>query len=49
MSESLAGRLRLARMSRLILPELPTGRMDEVWLYRGYPDGGILGPEMFPE
>lgn len=48
-SESLAGRLGLVMMSPLILPELTSDRMDDLWLRGGYPDGGILSPRMFPE
>jgi hypothetical protein len=48
-SESLAGRLGLVQMSPFVLPELPVGRMDDLWLRGGYPDGGILEPRMFPE
>jgi predicted AAA+ superfamily ATPase len=48
-SESLAGRLGLVRMTPLILPELKAGQMDDLWLRGGYPDGGILDPSMFPE
>ena len=48
-SESLAGRLGLVRMTPFILPELKEGRMDDLWLRGGYPDGGILTPKMFPE
>lgn len=47
-SESLAGRLGLIRMSPFILPELKVRQMDDLWLCGGYPDGGILDPEMFP-
>ena len=48
-SESLAGRLGLVRMTPFILPELKVARMDDLWLRGGYPDGGILTPRMFPE
>ena len=48
-SESLAGRLGLVRMTPFILPELKAGKMDDLWLRGGYPDGGILAPSMFPE
>lgn len=48
-SESLAGRLGLVRMTPFILPELRPGQMDDLWLRGGYPDGGILDLEMFPE
>lgn len=48
-SESLAGRLGLVRMTPFILPELKATQMDDLWLRGGYPDGGILVPKMFPE
>jgi len=48
-SESLAGRLGVVDMTPLILPELKTGLMDDLWFRGGYPDGGILDPEMYPE
>jgi uncharacterized protein len=47
-SESLAGRLGLVRMTPFILPEFPADRLDDLWLRGGYPDGGILAPRMFP-
>ena len=46
-SESLAGRLAVVELSPFILPELPSGRMDDLWLFGGYPEGGILDPAMF--
>jgi len=48
-SESLAGRLGLVRMSPFLLPELDAAEMDRLWLFGGYPDGGILQPERFGE
>jgi predicted AAA+ superfamily ATPase len=49
-SESLAGRMAVMRLSPLILPELEdAGQTDALWLHGGYPDGGILYPAMFPE
>lgn len=48
-SESLTGRLGLVRLSPFVLPELETSQLDDLWLYGGYPDGGILRPEMFPQ
>lgn len=48
-SESLAGRLGLVRMTPFILPELKATSIDHLWLRGGYPDGGVLNPEMFPE
>jgi len=48
-AESLAGRLGLVRLTPFILSELPAGRLDDLWLRGGYPDGGIFEPEMFPD
>ena len=48
-SESLAGRMGLVRMTPFILPELKAGKLDDLWLCGGYPDGGILESQMFPE
>lgn len=36
-------------MTPFILPELAAGRLDDLWLRGGYPDGGILAPGMFPD
>ncbi len=48
-SESLAGRLGLVRLTPFILPELKARQMDDLWFCGGYPDGGILDPSMYPE
>ncbi len=48
-SESLAGRLGLVRLTPFILPELEVRQMDDLWLRGGYPDGGILEKSMYPE
>lgn len=48
-AESLAGRLATVRMTPLLLGELEAGRIDDLWLRGGFPDGGILAAEMFPE
>jgi predicted AAA+ superfamily ATPase len=48
-TESLAGRLGLVHMTPIVLPELKIDQLDDLWLRGGYPDGGILQPEMFPE
>jgi len=48
-AESLAGRMGMVRISPLILPEMGDSRMDRLWLRGGFPDGGILGEEMYPE
>ena len=47
-SQSLAGRLSSVRLSPFILPELPAKRMDDLWFYGGYPDGGIGDSSLFP-
>ncbi|MFI5382086.1 MAG: ATP-binding protein [Tepidisphaerales bacterium] len=46
-SESLAGRLAVVEISPFILPELSPNRMDDLWLFGGYPQGGILDAAMF--
>jgi len=48
-SESLAGRMGLVHMTPFILPELKAGQLDDLWLRGGYPDGGVLDMQMFPE
>ncbi len=48
-SESLAGRLGRVAMTPFILPELKASQLDDLWLRGGYPDGGILEAEMYPE
>ena len=48
-SESLAGRLAMVELSPLILPELKKSQMDMLWFYGGYPDGGVLGQETYPQ
>jgi predicted AAA+ superfamily ATPase len=48
-SESLAGRLGLVRMTPFLLPELKPRQLDDLWLRGGFPDGGILKPKMYPE
>ncbi len=47
--ESLAGRLSVLELAPLLLHEVPSGsRLNQLWLYGGYPDGGILDAGMFP-
>jgi hypothetical protein len=46
-AESLAGRLAVVELSPFILPELPARRLDDLWLFGGYPQGGILDAAMF--
>lgn len=48
-SESLAGRLALCELTPFLAPERPGTHCDRLWLTGGYPDGGILDPERFPD
>jgi predicted AAA+ superfamily ATPase len=48
-SESLAGRLSLVELTPLIFDEIPSKNLDSLWFYGGYPDGGILKPELYPQ
>lgn len=48
-SESLAGRLALIELTPLLLQELTKhSDQDHLWLYGGFPDGGILEARQFP-
>ncbi len=47
-SESLAGRLGLCELSPLNIQEIAPTKMDPLWLMGGYPDGGILKKNSFP-
>lgn len=48
-SESLAGRIAFVEMSPFSLLEIEASQLDALWLYGGYPDGGILDPGNFPD
>ncbi len=48
-SEALTGRLSLVELTPLLVHEMPEKSLDDHWLYGGYPDGGILAPEHFPQ
>lgn len=48
-AESLAGRLSLVELTPLLAPEVPQADPDDLWLRGGFPDGGIIYPEMFPQ
>jgi predicted AAA+ superfamily ATPase len=48
-SESLAGRVGFVEMSPFNLAEVGSAKMDALWLHGGYPDGGILDPQYFPD
>jgi len=46
-SESLAGRLSLVELTPFLLEELSADRFEDLWLFGGYPDGGILDSAAF--
>jgi len=48
-SESLAGRIALCELKPFSLAEVGADRLDELWLWGGYPDGGVLGDETGPQ
>ena len=48
-SESLTGRLSTIELTPLRWSELPRTRRTPHWLRGGFPDGGILTPDEFPE
>ncbi len=47
--ESLAGRLALCALTPFIASELPRSRWNDLWLFGGYPDGGILDTGRYPD
>jgi predicted AAA+ superfamily ATPase len=47
-SESLAGRMGLCELTPLLPQEVSNRRLDALWLYGGYPDGGILSSKHYP-
>lgn len=47
-SESLAGRLALIELTPFLLDETGTQKTDELWLYGGYPQGGVLNHTFYP-
>lgn len=48
-SESLAGRLSILELTPFLWTELKaTAARERLWLYGGYPDGGILVPKRYP-
>ena len=48
-SESLAGRLTVVELAPLSLRELPADAVERLWRCGGYPDGGVLGGQGFPQ
>jgi len=48
-SESLAGRLSLIELTPFFMTELTTkASRERLWLFGGYPDGGVLEPKQYP-
>lgn len=48
-SESLAGRLSLVELTPFLMSELNRKAFrDRLWLYGGYPEGGVLAPKRYP-
>jgi hypothetical protein len=48
-SESLAGRLALVELTPFLQEELPASSLQNLWLYGGFPDGGLFDPSRFPQ
>lgn len=48
-SESLAGRLALCKLTPLMAAELPESQWDALWYFGGYPDGGALEASRYPD
>ncbi len=48
-SESLAGRLSLIELNPFSLTELPDVPLKELWLRGGFPDGGVLKSDHYPQ
>ena len=49
-SESLAGRLAVVELTPFLLKELDAqAARKQLWMYGGYPDGGILGKRAYPD
>lgn len=47
-SESLAGRMALVELTPFLWNELPRTKHEQLWVYGGYPDGGILKAQQYP-
>ena len=47
-SESLAGRLSLVELTPFFWSELKASGRQKLWIYGGFPDGGVLGGNKFP-
>lgn len=47
-SESLVGRAALVEIGPLCLTELPGDKLDKLWRFGGFPEGGVLNEERYP-
>jgi predicted AAA+ superfamily ATPase len=47
-SESLAGRMALVKLTPFLWQELGEDLRDRLWFFGGYPDGGVIHPGGFP-
>ncbi len=47
-SESLAGRMALLELTPFVWEELSVSQQHTLWLYGGYPNGGVLDPNQYP-
>lgn len=48
-SESLAGRLGIVELTPMLLGEIGATELDRLWLYGGFPNGGLLNEDAFPD
>jgi uncharacterized protein len=48
-SESLAGRLSILELTPFLGTEVKPDQLDNLWFYGGFPDGGILKHEHYPQ
>lgn len=47
-SQSLAGRIASIPLCPFVINEFPKARINDLWLYGGFPDGGIMDPQAYP-
>ena len=48
-SESLAGRLSLVELTPFLWSELENADLEHQWLCGGYPEGGVIAPDRYPQ
>jgi len=47
-SQSLTGRISLVELTPLLASELRPAKQNDLWLYGGFPNGGVLDSNMYP-